>query len=197
MGRKVILASTSPRRKELLHRIVRRFEVVPSTVDESKIKMRSPAAFARQAALAKAQEVSARFPDVVVIGADTIVVLGKKILGKPKNRKEAFAMLQLLRGKTHRVITAISIIDGLRHKKLLWHETTRVKMKRVGDDLIRQYVKSGLPLDKAGAYGIQEIEGDFIEKISGDYNNVVGLPLKKLQITLARFVSSGKKRYNK
>ena len=197
MARKVILASASPRRQKLLLRIIRRFAVIPSTVDESRIKAASPALYARKAALSKAQEVSARFPEAVVIGADTIVVLGSKILGKPKNRKEAYAMLHLLKGRIHRVITAISIIDGLKHKKLLWHETTRVKMKRVGDDLIRQYVKSGLPLDKAGAYGIQEIEGDFIEKISGDYNNVVGLPLKKLQITLARFVSSGKKRYNK
>jgi septum formation protein len=120
-----------------------------------------------------------------VIGADTIVVLGKKILGKPKNNQEALAMLKSLAGKWHRVITGIAVAfpDG---KIISDIDITRVKMKKVSDKEMLDYVNSGRPLDKAGAYGIQEIEEIFIDKIDGDYDNVVGLPVYKLKKILSR-----------
>ncbi|KPJ66710.1 hypothetical protein AMJ44_08040, partial [candidate division WOR-1 bacterium DG_54_3] len=116
----------------------------------------------------------------------TIVVLGKKILGKPKSKKEAIAMLESLAGKTHKVITGIAIVDSETFEKYADYEITKVKMKKVADKEIIDYVKSGKPMDKAGSYGIQEIEEIFIDKIEGDYNNVVGLPVGKLKKLLQK-----------
>ena len=175
----IILASASPRRAKLLKKIIEDFEIIPSKVDESKITANTPEEFAKSAALAKAKEVAKNNPNAVVIGADTIVVLEGKILGKPKDKKDAFAMLQSLSGKTHQVITGIAIVDG---KKITTGvETTQVTMKKIATETIRSYVESNRPLDKAGSYGIQEIEGEFVEKVEGDYDNVVGLPTQKLK----------------
>ncbi|MFC1568097.1 Maf family protein [Candidatus Margulisiibacteriota bacterium] len=181
MKRKIILASASPRRKELLKKIAKSFKVCPSRVRESKIKARTPEAFAVKAALAKAEDVAAKHRNAIVIGADTIVVLGKKVLGKPKSKKEAFAMLKSLSGKTHKVMTGIAVIDSETFAKAASFEVTKVKMKKVPASEIMEYVESGRPLDKAGSYGIQEIEEIFIDKIAGDYDNVVGLPVRKLK----------------
>lgn len=180
MRPKIILASTSPRRKELLKKVVRSFRVIDSKVDESVIKANSPLLFARKAAVAKAKAVAAKNKKAIVIGADTIVVLGKKILGKPKDNQHAIAMLKSLAGKWHRVITGIAVIfPG--NKIVSDVATTRIKMKKVSENEILDYVNSGRPLDKAGAYGIQEIEELFIDKVDGDYENVVGLPVYKLE----------------
>ena len=187
MSRTIILASASPRRSELLGKLVRKFKVIPSKIRESAITARSPLAFAVKAALAKAEDVAGRNKNALVIGADTIVVLGKKIIGKPKSRKDAVRILRSLAGKTHLVITGLAVVDAGSGKKLTHYEVTRVKMKRVRDREILDYVKSGRPLDKAGAYGIQEIEDIFIEKITGDYDNVVGLPVRTLKELLRSF----------
>ncbi|MFA5840367.1 MAG: Maf family protein [Candidatus Margulisiibacteriota bacterium] len=185
---KIILASQSPRRKELLCKIVRRFSVVPSTVNESLIKAKTPEAFAVKAALAKALDVAKKHKNSLVIGADTIVVLGKKILGKPKDKKHAIAMLQSLSGRVHKVITGIAVVDGLNGRVRTDLTETRVKMKRISTTAILAYVESGRPLDKAGSYGIQEIEEQFVASIDGDYDNVVGLPVKDLKRLLSCFL---------
>ena len=183
----IVLASASPRRKKLLKKIVKAFRVKPSKVDEATLWAKTPQAFAVKAAIAKAEEVALKTRNAIVIGADTIVVLGKKILGKPKTRKEAVAMLQSLAGKTHRVITGLAIVDSETFEKHADFEVTKVKMKKVSNQEILEYVKSGRPMDKAGSYGIQEIEEIFIDKIEGDYENVVGLPVVKTKKMLARF----------
>jgi len=176
----IILASASPRRKELLKKIIKKFKVVPSTIDETKIKHKTPEGFTVKAALAKAENVAKKKKNAIVIGADTIVVLGKNILGKPKNKKEAYKMLKMLSGKTHKVITGLALIVCESFHKLADYEVTEIAMRKISDKSIQDYVETGKPLDKAGAYGIQEIEDPFIRKINGDYNNVVGLPLKLL-----------------
>jgi len=186
MPKRVVLASASPRRTGLLKNIIRDFEVVPSGIDESSVQADTPEDLAVRTALAKATAIARRMPDAVVIGADTIVVLGERILGKPKDEKEAIRMLEALSGKTHRVITGLAVIDPAKKQPRTAHETTNVKMRKVSEKDIVDYVKSGKPLDKAGSYGIQEIEGAFIENIDGDYNNVVGLPLEKVRELLSR-----------
>jgi septum formation protein len=178
--KKVILASASPRRAELLKHILMNLEIRPSRVDESKLKAATPEKFALKAATAKAKDVAKKQKNAVVIGADTIVVLGKKILGKPKDKKDAVRILKSLSGKVHLVITGLAVIDTETGKLLTHAETTQVKMKKLPLKEINAYVKTGSPLDKAGAYGIQEIEAMFVEGIEGDYDNVVGLPVSAL-----------------
>jgi len=179
-----ILASASPRRQTLLRRLIKSFRVIPSRVDERRIKAKTPATFAVKAALAKALDVAQKHPRAIVIGADTIVVLGKKIMGKPKNKKAAIVMLTSLAGKTHQVITGLAVVDGRRGRIRAAFAVTKVKMKKAGKKAIADYVATGRPLDKAGAYGIQEIEKIFIDRIDGDYDNVVGLPVAALKILL-------------
>lgn len=185
MSKQFILASASPRRRELLCKIVKQFSVVPSSVNEASIRASSPEAFVKKAALAKAWEVAKRHKNAIVLGADTIVVLQGKILGKPKNKKHAIAMLKSLSGTTHRVITGLAVVDGENGSQQTDYAVTKVKMKRIPEADILSYVESGRPLDKAGGYGIQEIEDPFIEKVIGDYDNVVGLPVEKLKKMLS------------
>ncbi|OGC25647.1 septum formation protein Maf [candidate division WOR-1 bacterium RIFOXYB2_FULL_42_35] len=187
----MVLASASPRRKKLLKKIVKKFKIVTSQVKETKIKANTPLGFAVKAALAKAEDVAKKQKDALVVGADTIVVLGNKILGKPKTKKEAVAMLKSLAGKTHQVITGIAVVDTETGEKATDYEITKVKMKKVTDQNILDYVASGKPMDKAGAYGIQEIEQSFGINIKGDYDNVVGLPVKKLK-SLIQYVKVNK-----
>ncbi|MFH1361185.1 MAG: Maf family protein [bacterium] len=183
--KKIILASKSPRRQELLKKIVKKFKVSVSSVDETKIKAATPEGFVIKAALAKASEVARKHKNSLVIGADTIVVLGKKILGKPKNKKAAFKMLKSLCGKTQKVITGIAIVNSDALAKTTGFEVTKVFMKKASDEDIRRYIETHKPLDKAGSYGIQEMDEVFINKISGDYDNVVGLPVKLLKKLLS------------
>jgi septum formation protein len=178
--KKVILASASPRRAELLKNILANVEIVPSRVDESKLRAKTPEAFAVKAATAKAKDVGRRRKNSLVIGADTIVVLGKKVLGKPKGAEDAVRTLRSLSGKTHKVITGLAVLDTKTRRLVTHHETTKVKMKKLPLKLIKDYVATGSPLDKAGAYGIQEIEEMFVAKIDGDFDNVVGLPVAAL-----------------
>lgn len=180
-GVRYILASASPRRKVLLKKLLKSFRVVPSRIDESAVRGKSPEAIAVKTALAKALEVACRHPRATVIGADTIVVLGKKILGKPQNSQDAVRMLRSLAGRSHQVVTGLAVVGK---KAGATFVTTTVRMKKVSPGTIRDYVATGRPLDKAGAYGIQEIEEIFVDRIDGDYDNVVGLPVQALKILL-------------
>jgi len=189
MSAQVVLASASPRRKQLLKKAIQRFTVVPSKVDELSIKAKSPLAFAIKAALVKALDVAKKYPKAIVIGADTIVVLRGKILGKPRDKKHAIAMLKSLSGTIHKVITGLAVVNVEDGKIRTDYAETKVEMKRMKEADILAYVESGGPLDKAGGYGIQEIEDPFIEKIIGNYDNVVGLPVKKVKHLLSFFVS--------
>lgn len=171
----------------MLGKIVKSFCVMDSGVDESSIRASSPLLFAKKAATAKAKAIAEKHKNVIVIGADTIVVLGNKILGKPKDKKNAETMLKSLSGTTHKVITGLAVI--IPGKKMVsGYALTRVTMRKISQRAITEYVNSGRPLDKAGAYGIQEIEDPFIAKIEGDYDNVVGLPVYKLKKILDQFI---------
>lgn len=194
---KIILASASPRRRELLEQIGIRFEVIPARGDECVMKEK-PEEIVMELAARKAKEVavevqktqdSAYIQKTMVIGADTIVACpqegkaGMKILGKPGDHKGAFSMLSMLAGRTHFVYTGVSVvmIDVSGEKRAhTFFEKTLVTMRAMEEREIRRYIGTGEPADKAGAYGIQGKCAIYIDKIDGDYNNVVGLPVAAL-----------------
>jgi septum formation protein len=187
----LVLASASPRRKLLLRQIGLTFTIEPSSIHERLDRRASPAANARRIALEKATEVASRRKKGIVVGADTIVVLGRSILGKPKHRKEAARMLRRLSGRTHVVFTGFALVDAASGSVLSDVVRTRVRFRRLSDREIADYVRSGSPLDKAGAYGIQDDFGAvFVESIEGCFYNVVGFPLVRFYQRLQEFVSS-------
>ena len=171
----VVLGSASPRRRELLRRLLSDFEVIPSAVEERLADGPLVDAVARLAE-EKARAVAAAHPGAVVLGADTIVVIDDEPLGKPADSGVARAMLQRLRGRPHDVLTGVAVVAGAR--VFTGTEVTRVLMARYSDELVARYVASGAPLDKAGAYAIQDLDGALVESIVGSYTNVVGLPLE-------------------
>ena len=180
--RKIILASASPRRRELLEQIGVSFEVCPSKEDEL-ITGNDPGATVEELSRRKCREVfSGIGEDVIVIGADTVVALDGKILGKPKSQADAAHMLSLLRGRTHQVFTGVTVMsrENGRTESVTFHETTQVSFYPMSDREIESYVAGGEPMDKAGAYGIQGEGAVFVREIQGDYSNVVGLPLARL-----------------
>ncbi len=183
---RVILASSSPRRIELLKRFVPGLEVV-KPLWETRIISSDPAEVAYLTALEKARAVAGRFTEGVVIGADTIVVVDGDILGKPRDASVARDYLRRLSGCVHRVITGLAVIDASSGKEVYDYEVTEVKFRELSDEEIDLYIASGEPFDKAGAYGIQGLGGLFVEWIRGDFYNVVGLPLLKLYLLLRRF----------
>ena len=168
-----ILASASPRRRELFSLIVPEFEVIPASGEEKFNMSLFPEQVACSVAESKCDEVFSKNPDAVVIGCDTIVVLEGEILGKPKGQADATNTLKRLSGKTHFVITAVCI--RTKYKKLIEFEKTEVRFNTLSDDFIKLYVDSGSPLDKAGSYGIQD--GGLVKEYFGSYTNVVGLPV--------------------
>jgi septum formation protein len=173
-----ILASASPRRKELLRAAGFKFQARPSSAEPPPRPGESPAAYARRAARAKASSVAASAPaGTLVLGADTIVVEGNHILGKPVDAADAARMVRKLSGRVHRVVTGVCLVRAPRRVVALRHETTRVRLRKLSEAEIREYVESGEPLDKAGAYGIQGRASKFIRGIEGCYFNVVGLPV--------------------
>jgi septum formation protein len=179
----VILASASPRRRELLTSIGLQFQVVPADIVEEKFVQGSPAAYARALAQSKAQAVAHEYPDAIVLGADTIVICEQQILGKPTDATDAKRMLRFLSGRRHEVITGVAIVAGCgpcAGQTLITHEQSGVYFRDLTDDEIEAYVAGGEPLDKAGAYGIQGIASLFIERIDGCYFNIVGLPLYRV-----------------
>lgn len=183
----IVLASTSPRRKELLNLIGLRFKVIASSVQENFEYKDNPEELVEKLALLKAQDVAKRVkPRTLVIGADTVVWCGD-ILGKPRDEKEAFEMLRRLSGKTHFVFTGIAIVEANTGNLVVSHERTLVKFRDIEDSEINAYIDTKEPLDKAGAYGIQGRGAIFIERIEGCYFNVVGLPIAKLDKMLRNF----------
>jgi septum formation protein len=172
-----ILASASPRRRELLAQIGLSFTVVPSRLQESNQSGMKPHVHATYFAEAKARDVADRYPDKWILGADTIVILGQEILGKPADPTEAFSTLSRLAGGSHSVITGICLIHmGIEVVESEWVET-KVFMRSLSGGDIEGYIRTGEPMDKAGAYGIQGIGGCLVQRIEGSYSNVVGLPL--------------------
>ena len=186
MAYRIILASASPRRKELLEHVGAEFEIIPA-VGEEIITDSSPQQAVLDLAAQKAAEVAAKVrEDAIILGADTVVAFGDKILGKPKNEADAKQMLSLLSGKTHSVYTGVSIVvrQSGESQSYSFYEETEVTMYPLSEQQILSYIRTKEPMDKAGSYGIQGKGAVFIEKIQGDYNNVVGLPIARVFRTL-------------
>ena len=183
----IILASASPRRKEILEKYNIFPKVVGSKLIEKTFLGENPVQIAMSLAFQKAFNVSKEYPDSIVIGADTIVFFEDNILGKPKDYDDAFRILKLLNGKEHNVITGISLIEKSKNIKIVDYEKTRVKFRELSDEQIKSYILTDEPFDKAGAYGIQDNGALLVEWINGCYLNVVGLPLVKLDFLLNKF----------
>jgi len=178
--KRLILASASPRRRELLRQAGFTFEVVAPEVDETYPGGEDPAAFAERLALAKAAQIAQRFTakdDVVVLGADTVVVADGEVLGKPVSADDARAMLRKLSGIAHRVITGVALAAPGAARRAVGHEVTRVFFRPLTEEEISAYVATGEPLDKAGAYAAQGRAARFVTRVEGCYFNVVGLPV--------------------
>jgi septum formation protein len=174
----LILASASPRRRDLLAGLRARFHVVPSDVSEKLLEGETPAAHVSRLALAKAMDVSKRIVDVWVLGADTIVLIDGQILGKPSDQDEARSMLAMLAGRTHKVFTGYAIVHArFPELRRVRYVTSEVHIRELSAGEIADYVDTGEPMDKAGAYAIQGIGSGIVETVSGSYTNVVGLPL--------------------
>ncbi|MBD8032116.1 MULTISPECIES: Maf family protein [Solibacillus] len=175
----LILASSSPRRKELLQMINIPFTIVTSDVVETSVKANTVQQYVTEVALLKTRDVAKKCPNKCIIGADTIVVFNDQILHKPTSKEEAIQHLTQLVGNRHEVMTAVAIIlaDGTEHTFV---ERTAVVFKQVSPQMIEAYVQTGDPFDKAGGYGIQTSGAMLVDRIEGDYNNVVGLPIASL-----------------
>lgn len=185
--RPIILASASPRRQELLANLGLEFEVKVSDVDEHIEENIPPAQLVENLAERKASAIAAESISGLVIGADTIVVLGEKPLGKPADRDAAVEMLQNLQGRSHEVYTGLAVIDVSTGQSVVTHQATAVRFKPMTSEQIERYVDTGEPMDKAGAYAVQGKASIFIDSIRGCYFNVVGLPVSKLADALRTF----------
>ena len=185
--KRIVLASASPRRRELLEQIGLLFEVEPSDYEEDVASRSEPHEMAKELSLGKARAAARKRRDALIIAADTFVVLGDRILGKPHTNSEAGEMLRALNGKAHSVITGFTILDTESGKVLSGSVETKVHMRKLTLGEIDSYVRSKEPLDKAGAYAIQGLGAVFVERIEGDYFNVIGLPLSALAEALKEF----------
>jgi len=183
----LILASNSPRRRELLQQVGLVFSIDPADVDERMIPDESAEAYAERVAADKAHVAASRAGSGIIIAADTVVVLGGTVLGKPTNASDAAHMLAMLSGRTHRVITGLVVMDAETGRTESRTASTSVRFRSLQPDEIAAYVATGEPLDKAGAYGIQGRGALLVERIEGCYFNVVGLPLAALGEMLERF----------
>ncbi len=179
--RKVVLASASPQRLQLLEQLGLNPLVQPVAVDEIDDPQMSPAILVRENAMLKAWAAANECGDAVIIAADTVVALNNKLMGKPGDAIEAVTMLRQLSGKTHSVYTAVCLIDTATGAMTCGQKASLVTFSKIDDSDINAYIATGEPLDKAGAYGIQGIGGMFVERIDGDYGTVVGLSLSLLR----------------
>jgi len=181
---RVILASQSPRRRELLTLIGIKHEVQPADIDESLLPGELPAPHAERLARAKARTIAERVPGAVVIAADTIVVVDGDVLGKPRDAAAAHAMLKRLSGRAHTVLTAIAVAHDSKTESAV--ESVGVAFRALSDSEIDGYIATGEPMDKAGAYGIQGYGATIVERVDGDYFSVMGLGLRRLVELLGR-----------
>ncbi|RLJ70874.1 septum formation protein [Hydrogenivirga caldilitoris] len=185
MGR-VVLASASPRRREILSLLGIEFEVVPSGIEEHTHG--DPITTARRLSYEKALDVWKSNKDALVIGADTLVFVGKEIIGKPRDEEEAFQTLSFLSGRWHRVVTAVSFVSKGFRKTV--HDVARVKFRKLSGEEIRFYISTGEPMDKAGAYGVQGFGATIVERIEGNFYTVMGLPIHKVYEVLRKLTMS-------
>lgn len=185
--RKIILASASPRRREILKLTGLKFSVCAGSYEEDLDLPLRPRELARHLSCKKAEAVAYKHRNAIVIAADTFIVFKDRLLGKPRNEKDAEKMLKMLNGRSHSVITGFTIIDTGNNKTLSRSVSTMVYFKKLSIEEIRAYVRTKEPLDKAGAYAVQGLGAVFIEKINGDFFNVMGLPLCALTESLKKF----------
>jgi len=183
----IILASKSPRRKDLLQQIGLKFSVEPSNDSEEIDSTLSPQELAKSLSQAKAKEVAQNHQNALIIAADTFILANGEIMGKARSEAQAREMLSKLSGTSHLVITGYTVLDVKTQKQISESVETRVRFREISRDEIESYCMSGEPLGKAGAYAIQGLGAVFIEEIEGDYSNVVGLPLCALAATLKKF----------
>ncbi|MBK9334507.1 MAG: septum formation protein Maf [Ignavibacteria bacterium] len=189
LNKRYILASASPRRAGLLRQLGFKFVSIESKAVEMEIPDNDPVHSVKHNSVIKSRTVAALFKKEIVIGADTVVVHGNKIINKPKNLKDAENILERLSGKVHNVYTGVNVINTSNGKEIFSYEKTSVYFRKLDRDEISYYVKKHRPLDKAGAYGIQDDFGClFIKKIEGDYYNIVGLPLVKLYECIKKII---------
>jgi len=184
----IILASQSPRRAHLLNQIGLTFTIQPSSIHEEIDPTTSSEENVKRLSLHKAQQIANTLHEGIVIGSDTIVVIEDMVLGKPESGENAKEMLRSLSGRTHTVYTGFALVDAHSKKSYIDVEKTDVTFRQLSEVEIEEYVASGSPMDKAGAYGIQDDFGAvFVERIAGDYNTVVGFPLAKFYLALLSF----------
>lgn len=189
--KEIILASNSKRREEILKKYNFKFKVIKNSIEEPIEKNDNPEELAMSFAFRKAYSVAKDKPKSIVIGADTVVCYKNEIFTKPKNNEDALRMLNLLNGKTHEVVTGISIINLEDNKKIVDFEKTKVKFRKLDKTMIDAYIATEEPFDKAGSYAIQDLGALLVESIEGNYLNVVGLPLVKLDQLLERYFDIG------
>ncbi len=181
----LVLASASPRRRQLLSELGWKFQIVPAEVDEAIFPGEDPDTAACRLAEAKARAVAARMPECLIIGADTLVLLDGYLLGKPRNRSQGKEMLRMLNGREHSVLTGIALVEGTRSCVAV--ERTEVRFRFISESALQAYVDTGEGDDKAGGYAIQGQGALLVESISGCFYNVVGLPLGRLSTLLAQW----------
>jgi septum formation protein len=183
----LILASVSPRRAELLRQLQLVFQIIPGRARETEAEHLTPHEICQLNAYRKARVVAKQHPDALVLGADTIVCLGTQVFGKPRDMNDAHHMLARLQGRTHEVVTGVCLVHLRSHRQKMFAVSTTVTFRHLHSEQIRRYLAKINPLDKAGAYAIQE-EGDLLVKqIQGSFSNVVGLPLERLKEELERW----------
>lgn len=185
--KKIILASSSPRRKELLKKLGIPFEVVTSQFEELMDSTIDSHSLAKKLSFGKAQAVASYYKNSIIIAADTFIVCNGELMGKAHTEAEARKMLNKLSGQAHLVVTSFTVIDTQNNKIVTKSEESKVYIKKLRKREIEEYIKSKEPLEKAGAYAIQGLGGKLIEKYKGDYNNIVGLPIKSLAKVLKDF----------
>ncbi len=185
--KKVILASTSPRRIEIMKMLGIEFEVIGSGFDERTVDLKNPKRLVEALAYEKARLVSEKNPAAIVIGADTIVVLNKRILGKPKDVAEVRRTLRELSGTRHKIITGLAVIDSAGKREFVGSIVSSVKLKNILDKEIESYIATTEPLDRAGSYAVQGVGSMFVEEIKGDFFSIVGLPINILREKLNEF----------
>ncbi len=185
--RKIILASTSPRRKEIFTKTRLPFKTQKSNYEEDLTLPLPSSELAEYLSQGKARALAAKHSNAIIIAADTFIVYRDKIIGKPKTKKRAREMLRMLSGKENDIVTGVTILDSKNNNIYSFHEITKIFMKNLSEETINAYIKTGEPMDKAGAYAIQELGALLVEKIEGDFFNAMGLPLTRLCKKLRKF----------